>query len=48
MGLGTNKSGCSVDDDNCFYYHSLRNNVAVAFGNLLSFNPVYKVFHRIF
>jgi len=24
-------------DDDCFYYHSWRNNVAIAFGTLLSF-----------
>jgi len=24
-------------DDDCFYYHSLRNNVVIAFGTLSSF-----------
>jgi len=33
--------GCSVQlkyhDDDCFYYHSWRNNVVIAFGTLSSF-----------
>jgi len=26
----------SIDDDDCFYYHSWRNNVVIAFGTLSS------------
>ena len=29
--------GCWLDDDDCFYYHSWRNNVEIAFGTLSSF-----------
>jgi len=28
---------CACDDDDCFYYHSWRNNVVIAFGTLSSF-----------
>ena len=28
---------CKVHDDDCFYYHSWRNNVVIAFGTLSSF-----------
>jgi len=33
------RSDCrhSADDDDCFYYHSWRNNVVIAFGTLSSF-----------
>ena len=27
---------CGNDDDDCFYYHSWRNNVVIAFGTLSS------------
>ena len=29
--------GAGCDDDDCFYYHSWRNNVVIAFGTLSSF-----------
>jgi len=29
--------GFKHDDDDCFYYHSWRNNVVIAFGTLSSF-----------
>jgi len=48
VGLGTNKSGFSVDDDDCFHYHFRRNNAVIAFGTLSSFNPVYNAFLRFF
>ena len=28
---------CNAGDDDCFYYHSWRNNVVIAFGTLSSF-----------
>jgi len=31
------KRGEEGDDDDCFYYHSWRNNVVIAFGTLSSF-----------
>jgi hypothetical protein len=30
-------SSVAADDDDCFYYHSWRNNVIIAFGTLSSF-----------
>jgi len=34
--VGETRTMCVCDDD-CFYYHSWRNNVVVAFGTLLFF-----------
>ena len=30
------------EDDDCFYYHSWRNNVVIAFGTLVIYDPLLK------
>jgi len=35
--IPVNAQGDQLDDDDCFYYHSGRNNVVIAFGTLSSF-----------
>jgi len=38
----------SFFDDDCFYYHSWRNNVVIAFGTLSSFLTLFLVFFFLF
>jgi len=37
-----------IDDNNCFYYHSWRNNVVIAFGTLLSIFTQLHIVNGVF
>ena len=37
QNVGFDEWVCVYNEDNCFYYHSWRNNVVIAFGTLSSF-----------
>jgi len=39
-GTGNGEMSATRDDDDCFYYHSWRNNVVIAFGTLSSLKVV--------